>query len=123
MQIPQTTSNVAMTRKKLLKCCYPKTGIALSVFTAFFALSCCIAPFAMLILGLSGASLSILGYLSPYRNYAIVMMILSLSYTFFVLYIQKPNISYIKTLKTIFWIITILAILIIVLPWYEHLLH
>ncbi len=99
--------------------------------TSLTAGLCCIGPLVVVSLGLGGAWLSAVNVFTPYRNYLIVLTLVMLGYSFFRLYIKPPACGegegciLPRTLvlqRTLFWIITILALSFMTFPWYEDLI-
>lgn len=90
---------------------------------------CCIGPLAVVGFGLGGAWLSAVNVFAPYRTYLIIVALAFLGYSFYRMYISPPKCGEgegcvlprtLRLQRTLFWIITILAILLITFPWYEE---
>lgn len=84
---------------------------------SFLASICCIGPLLLVTLGVGGAGY--ITFFAPYRPYIIVLVVLSLSYLFYKLYITPPHCGFeascispkkLSIQRWIFWIITILSI-------------
>lgn len=100
---------------------------------SFLASVCCIGPLLLVALGVGGAGAGYLTFFAPYRPYIIVLVVLSLGYSYYKLYINPSpspcEIGFTCTVpkmlffqRVIFWIITILSIVLLALPWYSSLL-
>lgn len=68
----------------------PKWGIIGAISGAILASVCCIGPLVLLTLGVSGAWISNLTLLAPYRPYIIVVTLAFLGFGFFAVY-RKPK--------------------------------
>ena len=99
--------------------------------SSFLASLCCIGPLLLVAFGVGGAGASYVTFFAPYRSYIIVFVILSLGYSFYKLYIKSPSCGVgaicispkmLFIQRGIFWIITILSIALLTLPWYSSLL-
>jgi mercuric ion transport protein len=69
-----------------------KTGVlsGLSVFTAMGTMACCIVPFVLFALGISGAWIGNLTALAPYRPYFVAGTLAFLGLGFYFVY-RRPN--------------------------------
>lgn len=85
------------------------TGL-MSIITSFLAASCCIGPAIFVLFGTSVGFLGKLAFLNKYRPYLLSVAFLMLGYSFWSLYIKKPDctcaedIRNRKIARVIFWI-------------------
>ena len=90
---------------------------------------CCVGPLVLLLLGISGAWVSTLTSLAPIRPFAVLITLGFLGVAFWQLYLkpvkcepgavcEKPR--YLQIQRIVFWIITIILLLLLTLPWYAH---
>ncbi|HGT2643549.1 TPA: mercuric transporter MerT family protein [Legionella pneumophila] len=100
-----------------------------AVFAGIAASLCCVGPLILLLLGISGAWVSTLTILEPIRPFAILLTLGFLSVAFWQLYLKpvkcKPGAICEKprslgVSRLIFWIITVILLLLLMLPWYAH---
>jgi hypothetical protein len=81
-----------------------------TILTSFFAASCCIGPALFIITGTSVGFLSRFSFLEPATPYMLVIAFLMLGYSFWKLYVKKPDcdcdqdVRTRKIARTIFWI-------------------
>ena len=94
--------------------------------TAVGSSACCVIPLILLTLGIGGSWLSSLSLLEPYRPLFIGATLFFLTFAFYRIYLTRracdPGSSgaqhnAIKRLRTVFWIVSILAFFLIVVPW------
>ena len=106
-----------------------KTGFWLllaGTLTAVGASACCVIPLILLTLGIGGSWLSSLSLLEPYRPLFIGANLFFLTFAFYRIYLTRracdpgsscPQPNAIKRLRTLFWIVSILAFFLIAVPW------
>lgn len=97
------------------------------IVTALLSSACCVIPFILFTLGISGAWISNLTFLAPYKPYFIFLTFIFLSVGFFMVYRKNPAYctpgSYCadpkstRIAKVILWITTILVGLALVFPY------
>jgi hypothetical protein len=81
-----------------------------TILTSFFAASCCIGPALFIVTGTSVGFLSRFSFLEPATPYMLATAFLMLGYSFWRLYIKKPDCNCTqevrtrKISRTIFWI-------------------
>jgi len=108
-----------------------KASLFIAVVAAIAASLCCVGPLLLLTLGIGGAWMSNLTALEPVRPFAIAFTILFLGIAFWKLYIRPtcddPNLckkpSNVRLQKIIFWVITLLATILLSFPWYAFLFY
>lgn len=104
--------------------------IAGALIGAVTASLCCIGPLLLLTLGISGAWVSTLTQLEFLRPIGIIMTLVFLTLAFWRLYLtpeqcsinkacSKP--SNLRIQRIIFWVVTLLMILLLTFPWYASL--
>jgi mercuric ion transport protein len=102
-----------------------------SVLAAIVGSLCCVAPLVLLTLGISGAWISQLTGLEPYRPIFIGVMVVFLGLAFRQLYIvparcapdevcANPRLQ--RRQRQIFWVIVVGLAALIAFPWYASLL-
>lgn len=103
------------------------------VIGAFLASACCIAPLALLMLGVSGAWIGTLTALEPYKPYfasvALVFVVLGFRQVYFKAkpacvegsYCAKPQSALIT--KTALWLATVLVLLALTIDWWAPLFY
>jgi mercuric transport protein len=106
----------------------PKLGMAGAVLAAIAASICCIGPFVLLLLGVSGAWISTLTVLEPFRPIFIAMTLGFLGFAFYKVY-RKPaeetcepgsacaKTRFRKGTRIALWIVTVLVILLLSAPY------
>lgn len=108
-------------------------SLIVALGTSFLASVCCVCCIGPLLfaLGVGGVGTGYITLFAPYRPYIIMLVVLSLGYSFYKLYIKPPpcGVGYTcissKTLsiqRGIFWIISIISIALLAFPWYSSLL-
>lgn len=111
---------------------WEKGSLIGAIIAAITASLCCVAPFVLLALGFSGAWIGALTEFDFLRPYAITATVIFLILAFLKLYVKpkrctidKPceNPKYLKIQRIIFWIVTILLILLLSFPWYAFLFN
>jgi mercuric ion transport protein len=102
------------------------------ILAAFGASACCVGPLVLLALGISGAWISSLTALEPYRPIFIALTLLFLAFAFFRLYLATPvcrpesgcgNPRRLKRRRLAFWIVTVLVLGLIAIPWFAPLFY
>lgn len=98
-----------------------------AVLAAIGASVCCVGPLVLLALGISGAWISYLTALEPYRPYFIAITLVFLFLAFRQLYI-KPKVcelgkrcadpKVIRNQRIIFWVVSFLLIALVTFPYY-----
>jgi len=108
-----------------------KGSIIASIVAGITASACCIGPFVLLTLGVSGSWISHFSALEPLRPVFIGITAIFLGLTFRKLYlvpqscdVNAPcaNTRYLRKQRIIFWVVTLVVIAIITFPWYGPLL-
>ena len=109
------------------------TGFLIAGFLAAIGASaCCVGPLVLLALGISGAWISSLTALEPYRPIFIGLTLLFLAGAFYHLYLARgvctpgsgctsPRI--LKRRRLAFWIVTALVLGLIAVPWFTPLFY
>jgi mercuric ion transport protein len=98
-----------------------------SVLAAVVGSLCCVAPLVLLTLGISGAWISQLTALEPYRPMFIGIMLLFMGLAFRQLYIvparcapdeacANPRLQ--RRQRQIFWVVVVVLVALIAFPWY-----
>jgi mercuric ion transport protein len=102
-----------------------------SVLAAILGSLCCVAPLALLTLGISGAWINQLTALEPYRPIFIGVMLVFIGLAFRQLYIvparcapgqacANPRLQ--RRQRQIFWVVVVVLAALIAFPWYAPLL-
>ena len=108
-----------------------KGSLIATIIAGITASACCIGPFVLLTLGISGSWISNFSALEPFRPIFIGITVIFLGLAYRKLYllpkacdVDTPcaNPSYLRKQRMIFWIVTILVIAIIAFTWYGPLL-
>ena len=103
-----------------------------AISAAIIAALCCFGPLVLLGVGLGGAYVSTLTHFEFLRPIGIAVAVIFLGFAFWKLYIipkgctiDKPCIKphWLRIQRVIFWIITVLLLVIITFPWYAHLFY
>lgn len=109
-----------------------KSSLVVATLSGIAASLCCIGPLLLLLLGMGGAWLSTVTALAPLRPMMIIITLVFLGFTFWQLYFKRITCEqgkvcaiprYLRIQRLIFWIVSILLLLIIAFPWYEYLLY
>lgn len=96
------------------------------VLAAMGASVCCVGPFVLLALGISGAWISTLTALEPFRLVFIVLMLLFLSLSFRKLYLMPKSCAVgtrcddpriVKRQRMVFWVVTVALLVLVAVPW------
>jgi mercuric ion transport protein len=102
------------------------------ILAAIGASACCVGPLALLALGVSGAWISSLTALEPYRPIFIGLTLLFLAGAFHRLYLARrvcmpgsacANPPTLKRQRLAFWIAAVLALGLIAVPWFAPLFY
>ncbi len=105
----------------------PKGSLIATIIAGITASACCLGPFMLLTLGISGSWISNFSALEPLRPIFIGITALFLAITYRKLYLLPKkcddnsvcaNPSYLRKQRFIFWVVTIVVIAIIAFPWY-----
>src|SRR6202171_561663 len=110
-----------------------ETGFLIAeILAAIGASVCCVGPLVLLALGVSGAWISSLTALEPYRPIFIGLTLLFLGFAFYRLYLAAPvcrpklgcgNPRSLKRRRLAFWIVTVLVLGLIAVPWFAPLFY
>ena len=96
------------------------------IFSAIGASICCVGPPVLLALGIGGAWIGSLTALEPYRPIFIGLTLLFLGFAFYRLYLVRPacspesgcaNPRTLKRQRLVFWIVTVLVLGLVAVPW------
>src|ERR1700730_6437284 len=99
---------------------------------AFGASACCLGPLVLLAFGVSGAWIGSLTALESYRPIFIGLTLLFLAFAFYRLYLVRPacspesacaNPRILKYQRLGLWIVTILVLGLIAVPWFAPLFY
>jgi mercuric ion transport protein len=102
------------------------------ILSAIGASICCVGPLVLLALGVSGAWIGSLTALEPYRPIFIGLTLLFLGFAFYRLYLVRPSCSpesactdprTLKRRRLGFWVVTLLVIGLIAVPWLAPLFY
>jgi len=102
------------------------------ILAALGASACCVGPLVLLALGISGAWIGSLRALEPYRPIFIGLTLLFLAGAFHRLYLVRQVCTpgsacadppTLKRERLVFWIVTILALGLIAVPWIAPLFY
>jgi len=106
--------------------------LAAGILAAVGASICCVGPLVLLALGVSGAWIGSLTALEPYRPLFIGLALLFLAFAFHRLYLARrvcapgsacANPRTLKRQRLAFWIVTILVLGLISVPWFAPLFY
>jgi mercuric ion transport protein len=106
--------------------------LAAGILAAVGASICCVGPLVLLALGVSGAWIGSLTALEPYRPFFIGLALLFLAFAFHRLYLARrvcapgsacANPRTLKRQRLAFWIVTILVLGLISVPWFALLFY
>ena len=109
-----------------------KTTMIAGILSAIGASVCCVGPLVLLVLGISGAWISNLSALEPYRPVFIGLTLLFLGLTFRKLYfvpqVCEPgkscaNPRAAKHQRMVFWTVSVLLLGLLAVPWVAPLLY
>ena len=102
------------------------------ILSAIGASICCVGPLLLLALGVSGAWIGSLTALEPYRPILIGLTLLFLGFAFYRLYLVRPacspesacaNPRTLERQRLGFWIVTVLVLGLIAVPWVAPLFY
>jgi len=102
------------------------------ILSAIGASVCCVGPLVLLALGVSGAWIGSLAALEPYRPIFIGLTLLFLGLAFYRLYLARPSCSpesacanprTLKRQRVAFWIVAVLVLGLIAVPWLAPLFY
>jgi mercuric ion transport protein len=109
-----------------------KGFLVAGILSAVGASICCVGPLVLLALGVSGAWIGSLTALEPYRAIFIGLTLLFLGFAFYRLYLVRPTCSpesacanprTLKHQRLGFWIVTVLVLGLIAVPWVAPLFY
>ena len=109
-----------------------KGFLVAGILAAVGASICCVGPLALLVLGISGAWIGSLTALEPYRPIFIGVTLLFLGFAFYRLYLARPacspesacaNPRTLNRQRLAFWIVTVLVLSLIAIPWFAPLFY
>lgn len=99
---------------------------------AILASLCCIGPLIIVSLGVGGAWMGSLTVFEPYRPYAMGTTVFALGYAFYKLYLRPKECKIgeacgtptsLKIQKKVFWVITVMILALLTLPWYVQIFY
>jgi mercuric ion transport protein len=102
------------------------------ILAAVGASICCVGPLVLIALGISGAWIGSLTALEPYRPFFIGLALLFLGFAFHRLYFARrvcaresacANPRTLKDQRLTFWIVTVLVLGLIAVPWFAPFLY
>jgi mercuric ion transport protein len=102
------------------------------ILSAIGASICCVGPLVLLALGVSGAWIGSLTALEPYRPILIGVTVVFLGLAFYRLYVVRPacspesacgNPRSLRRQRMAFWIVTVLVLGLIAVPWFAPLFY
>jgi mercuric ion transport protein len=102
------------------------------ILSAIGASICCVGPLVLLALGVSGAWIGSLTALEPYRPIFVGLTLLFLGFAFYRLYLVRPacsresacaNPRTLRRQRAAFWIVTVLVLGLIAVPWVAPLFY
>jgi mercuric ion transport protein len=102
------------------------------MLSAIGASICCIGPLVLVAIGISGAWIGSLTALEPCRPVFIALTLLFLGSAFYRLYLARPTCSHesvcadprvLKRRRLAFWIVTVVALGLIAVPWVAPLFY
>ncbi len=107
-------------------------SILFAVLAAIGASACCVGPLVLLTLGISGAWIGYLTAMEDYRLYFMGITALFLFLAFRQLYLKPqvcepgkscadPNV--IRNQRIIFWVVSVLLVILMAFPWYAPLFY
>lgn len=102
------------------------------VLAAAGASLCCVVPLVFVSLGIGGAWLASLQWFAPYRPYFIAATFVFLGLGFYALYLKpascepgrscaNPRVR--RRQRAIFWSVTVILVVLIVIPWFGPLFY
>src|SRR5258708_550323 len=102
------------------------------ILAALGASACCLGHIVLLALGVSGAWISSLTALEPYRPFFIGLTLLFLAFAFYRLYLAPractpesacANPRTLSRRRLVFWIVAVLVLVLIAVPWFAPLFY
>ena len=105
----------------------PNRSLAAGVVAAIVASVCCVGPLVLLALGISGAWISNLTALEPYRpifiGVTLVFLVLAFRKLYLVPQVCEPGTACANPVtrrnqRIVFWIVTVVLAALIAFPWY-----
>ena len=102
------------------------------ILSAMGASICCVGPLLLLALGVSGVWIGSLTALEPYRPIFIGLTLLFLGFAFYRVYLARPacspesacaNPRTLNRQRMAFWIVTLLVLGLIAVPWFAPLFY
>lgn len=109
-----------------------RTSLIASVVAAVGASVCCVGPLVLLMLGVTGSWIESLTAMEPFRPYLIGVTVLFLGLAFRKLYlVPQPcmpgstcaNPAVLKRQRITFWIVAILLLGLLAVPWFAPLFY
>ncbi len=109
-----------------------KNSLLASALAAIGASVCCVGPLILLTLGIGGAWVANLTALEPYRPFFIGLTLLFLGLAFYTLYrVPQPDASGsscpvsrpLKRQRLIFWLVAVLLLSLLAVPWLAPLFY
>ena len=106
--------------------------LAAGILSAIGASICCVGPLVLLALGVSGAWIGSLTALEPYRPIFVGLTLLFLGFAVYRLYLARPacspesacaNPRTLKRQRLLFWIVTVLVLGLVAVPWVAPLFY
>lgn len=109
----------------------PLKTLLIAILAGIGASACCVAPLILLSLGLGGAWVGNLTAMEPYSGYFSALTLIMLALAFRQLYLlpakceqgavcANPNV--LKNQQIIFWLVTVILLLMISFPYYADLI-
>lgn len=108
------------------------SSLTAAIIAGVLASLCCVGPFMLLFLGMSGVWISHLAVFAPFRPIAILIMLFFLGLAFWQIYF-KPitchagNIcvrpQYLRVQRILFWVITVILLALWTFSWYADWLY
>ena len=105
-----------------------KYSISVATITAILGSLCCVGPFVLIALGFGTAWIGTLAVFHVIRPYAAVMTAFFLGIAFWRLYIRPmrckgdesvcPPPRQLRVQRIVFWVVVIMAVLLLTFPWY-----
>lgn len=105
-----------------------KSSMIAATLTAIIGSLCCIGPLVLITLGLGGAWIGALGKFHAIHPYAAILTALFLGFAFWRLYIRPlrcktvdgvcPAPRSLKLQRIVFWVVLVLAVLLLAFPYY-----
>lgn len=104
-----------------------KRTLLAGTLAAIGASACCVGPLVLLALGISGAWISYLTALEPYRPVFLVLTLVFLGLAFRKLYLQPATCTVDggcatpttrRNQRILFWVVSLLLLALVTFPWY-----